>query len=90
MTVGKVARINSSVEERAICLKAYNSVHEGDPCEADGSDLREADDGKLATASSLTPQLLLRFSEASHAAKTFFFFAASLLKVKKLQPSPLS
>ena len=29
-----------------------------------------------------------RFSEASHAPKTFFFLAASLLKVKKLQLRP--
>ena len=34
------------------------------------------------------PQLPPRFSEASHTAKTFFFLAASLLKVKELQPSP--
>ena len=35
------------------------------------------------------PQLLLRFSEASCAAKTFFFLAASLhAKGEKLQPPP--
>ena len=33
------------------------------------------------------PQLLPHFSEASYAPK-MFFLAASLLKVKKLQPSP--
>ena len=32
------------------------------------------------------PQLLPRFSEASHAPKTFFFLAASRLKVKKFYP----
>ena len=34
------------------------------------------------------PQLSSRFSEPSHTAKTFFFLAVSLLKVKELQPSP--
>ena len=36
-----------------------------------------------ATASTL-------FSKASHTAKTIFFLPASLLKVKKLQPSPIN
>ena len=31
-----------------------------------------------------------RFSEASNAARTFVFLTTSLLKAKKLQPSPLS
>ena len=55
-----------------------------------GGDLREADYGKLATARSRTPQLPSGFSEASHAAKTVSFLPAFLLKVKKLQPSPLN
>ena len=63
-------------------------MDEGDPCETDGGDLCEVDDGKLDTTRSQTPQLPPRFSEASHATKTFFFLAASLLKVKELQPSP--
>ena len=58
------------------------------PCEADDGDLCETDDGKLATARSRTPQLPPHFSEASLAVITFFFLAASLLKVKELQPSP--
>ena len=63
-------------------------------CE-DGGDLCEVDHGKLTTACSRTPQLPPRFSEASHAAKTgfflpAFFLPASLLKVKKLQPSPVN
>ena len=37
---------------------------------------------------SRTSQLLSHFSEASHSHKTFFFLAASLLKVKMLQLSP--
>ena len=48
----------------------------------------EAEEGKLATTRSRTPQLPNRFSEASHATKTFFFLDESLLKVKQLQPSP--
>ena len=63
-------------------------MDEGDLCEADGGDLCEADDGKLATACSRMPQFPPRFSKASHAAKTFLFFVAPLLKSKKLQPSP--
>ena len=51
-------------------------------------DLCEVDDGKLTTARSRMPQLPARFSEASHAAKTFFFLAVLLLKVKQLQPFP--
>ena len=54
----------------------------------DGGDLFEADDGKLATARSRTPQLPPCFSEVSHEAKTFFFLAASPLTIKELQPSP--
>ena len=54
----------------------------------DGGDLCKADDGKLSTALSRTPQLPPRFSEASHTAKTFFFLAVSMLKVKELQLSP--
>ena len=61
---------------------------EGDLCEANGCDLCKVDDDKLATAHSQMPQLPPRFSEASHAAKTFLLLAASLLKVKKLQASP--
>ena len=34
------------------------------------------------------PQLPSRFDEAFHTAKTFFFLAPFLLKVKELQPSP--
>ena len=48
----------------------------------------EADDGKLATARSRTPQLPPCFNEASHKAKTFFFLPASVLKVKKFQSFP--
>ena len=59
-----------------------------DPCEADDGDLSETDDGKLATARSRTLKLPPRFSEASHAAKTFFL-ALSQLKVKELPPSPV-
>ena len=55
--------------------------------EADGGDLCEADDGNLDTARSRTPQLPPRFNEASHAAKTFFFLPASVLKVKKFHSS---
>ena len=55
---------------------------------ADGGDLCGTDDGKLATARSRTPQLPPRFNEASHAAKTFFFLTASVLKVKKFQSFP--
>ena len=51
-----------------------------------GGDLCEVDDGKLATACSRMPQLPRCFSEDSHAAKTFFFLASSLLMVKKFQP----
>ena len=54
----------------------------------DGDDLREADNGKLATARSRTPQLPPCFNEVSHAAKTFFFLPASVLKVKKFQSFP--
>ena len=64
------------------------AADKGDPCKADTGDLCEADDGKLATPQSRTPQLPARFSEASHAVKTFFFVAVSLLKVKELLPSP--
>ena len=60
-----------------------------DLCEANNGDLREADSDKLATARSQAPIVPLCFSEASHAAKMFVFLAASLLKVKKLQPSPM-
>ena len=63
-------------------------VDDGDLCEVDGGDFREADDSKLATARSRMSQLPPHFSEAFHAVKTFFFLAASLLKVKELQPSP--
>ena len=42
----------------------------------------------LAIVCSQMPQLPPHFSKASHAAKTFFFLAASLLKVKELQPFP--
>ena len=59
-------------------------------CEADGGDLCEADDCELATARSRTPQLPPHVSEASHESKTFFFLAASLLKVKELQTPPES
>ena len=48
----------------------------------------EANDGNLATTCSRTPQFSPRFSEAFHAAKPFFFFVSSLLKWRKLQPSP--
>ena len=58
----------------------------GDLCEADGDDLCEADDGELARALSRTLQVPPSFSEASRAAKTFFFLAISLLTVRKLQP----
>ena len=61
----------------------------GDLC-TDGGDLCEAVDGELTTARSQTPQLPPRFSEASHATKTVFFLPVSLLKVEKLQPSPLT
>ena len=44
------------------------------------------DEGKLATARSRTPQLLPRFSNASHAAKMFVFLSAFLLEVKRFQP----
>ena len=57
---------------------------------SDSGDLCEADDGKLATAQSRMPQLPSRFNEASHTAKTIFFLPASLLKMKKLQPSPVN
>ena len=60
------------------------------PFGADGGDLYETDDGKLATVRSRTPHFSPRFNEASHAAKMVFFLPASLLKVKKLQPSPLN
>ena len=63
---------------------------EGDLCEADDGDLCEEDNSKLATARSRIPWFPPRFNEAFHAAKTFSFFAASLLKVKKLQSSPVS
>ena len=92
------------VDEQAICLMAYKSVHElysskRNYCpfarrtkvtfvEADGGDLCEADDGKLATARSRTPQLPTRFNEASREAKTFFFLPASVLKAKRFQSSP--
>ena len=42
----------------------------------------------VAISCSRTPQFPPRFIEASHAAKMFFFFVVSLLKWKKLQPSP--
>ena len=45
-------------------------------------------DGKLDKAFSQMPQLPPHFNEACNAAKTFVFLAASLLKVKKLQPFP--
>ena len=62
---------------------------DGDLCEADGGDLCKADNCMLVTALSRMPQLPHGFSEASHAAKMFFFLAASLVKVKKkLQPFP--
>ena len=57
---------------------------------ADGGDLWETDNGKLVTAHPRMPQLTPRFSKTSHAAKMDFFLPASLLKVRKLQPSPLS
>ena len=57
---------------------------------ADGGDLCEADDSKLATARARKPQLSPHFSEASHVAKMVFSIPASLLKVEKLQPSPLN
>ena len=57
---------------------------------ADGGDLCQVDNSKLATACSRLPQLLPCFSEASHAAKTVLFLSASLLKVNKLQPPPLN
>ena len=63
-------------------------MDKGDPCKAEGGDLCEGDDGKVATARSQMPQIPPRFSESSHAAKMFFFLAVSLLKVKELQPSP--
>ena len=62
----------------------------GDLCEADADALCTSDDGKLATALSQMAMLPPHFSEASHAARTFVFLVASLLKAKKLQPSPLS
>ena len=55
-----------------------------------GSDLCEADDGKLARAHSQTSQLQPCLSEASHAAKTVSFLPVSLPKVKKLQASPVN
>ena len=55
---------------------------------ADKCDFCKADEGKLATARSRMPQLPLRFSDTSHTAKMFVFLAASVLKVKKFQPSP--
>ena len=57
---------------------------------ADGSDLREADDSKLATACSHMSQLQPRFSEGSYAAKMVSFLPASLPKVKNLQPSAVN
>ena len=62
----------------------------GDLCEEDADDLCASDDGKVATARSQTTTLASRFSEASQAARTLAFFAASMLKAKKVQPSPLS
>ena len=44
----------------------------------DPDDLCTSDDSQLATARTRTATLLPRFSEASHAARTFVFFAASL------------
>ena len=61
----------------------------GDLC-ADCGDLCKADNGKLTTARSRTPQLPPRFSEDSHAAKTVFFLPASLLKVKSSNLLPLT
>ena len=49
---------------------------EGDLCEEDGDDLCEE------AVSERHMQLLPHFSEDSHAPKTFFFLAASLIKVK--------
>ena len=63
-------------------------MDEGDLCEADGDDLCEVDHNKLITAHTRMPQLPPHFSEASHAANMLFFLPSSLLKVKKLQPSP--
>ena len=55
----------------------------------DEGDLCRVDDGiKTPTACSWTPQFPSCFSKASHRPKMFFFFVASLLKCKKLQPSP--
>ena len=82
--------MNCTVLSKVLYLSAADK---GDPCVADGGDICKADDGKqlkLATARSRTPQLPPRFCEASHAAKTFFLLAVSLLKVKELQLHPVS
>ena len=55
-------------------------VDGGDLCKADGSELH------AAIACSQTPQLPPSFHEASHTVKTFFCLAASLPRVKKLNP----
>ena len=70
-----------------LCMSIY-VANKGEPCEMNGGDLCKADDGKLATARSQMPKLPPHFSEASHRVKTFFFLAASLLKVEELQSSP--
>ena len=78
---------NCTILSTHVCTVPLHVADEGDRCEADGGDLCEADDGKLATARSRTPQLPPCFSEASHVTKTFFFLAASMLRVEKLQLS---
>ena len=65
-------------------------MNSGDHCGMNSGDLSEGDGGKLTTARSRMPQLPPHFNEASNIAKTFFFLPASLLKVKKLQPPPVS
>ena len=62
----------------------------GGLCEADSADICKADDSELASACSQMTQLPPRFIKASHTARTFVLLVASLLKVKKLQPSTIT
>ena len=63
---------------------------ESDLCERDDGDLCKVEHGMLATAHSRMSQLPPHFSEASHAAKMFFFIAASLPEVKSSNLPPVS
>ena len=60
-------------------LDLYSVSFSTVPLCADGGDLCKVDDSELATARCPRPQLPRHFSEASHSARTFVFFIASLL-----------